>query len=193
MDKNFNASLIEIAKIDPLENCSKYFKYIDFIHCGETQSKTQLINSPKDPRTISAIKELATTILDPVVNQFGEIKLTYGFCSNDLLKQIKKRPKPGIAPQLDQHAGYELNSRNTPICKRAGFACDFYAVNIDSLLLTQWIIEHLQFDSLYYYGKNRPIHISIGPDNKGAITLLEKSPAGRRIPKNIKTKKFLQK
>ena len=181
-----------MTNFDPLAKCSKHFKYIDFINCGETQNKTQLINSPKDPRTISAIKEMATTILDPVVDQFGEIKLTYGFCSNELLKQIKKYPKPGIAPQLDQHAGYEVNSKNTPICKREGFACDFYAVNIDSLLMAQWIVEHLQFDSLYFYGKNRPIHISIGAENKGAITLLEKSPTGQRIPKNIKTENFLQ-
>ena len=151
----------------PLENCSKYFKYIDFILCGETQAHTQLPNIPHDPRTTSAIKDLATTILNPVVDQFGEIKLTNGFCSNELLKQIKKRPKPGIAPQLDQHAGYEVNSKNTPICKREALACDFYAVNIDSLLLAQWIVEHLQFDSLYFYGKNRPIHIRIGPKNKG--------------------------
>ena len=182
-----------MVNFDPLENCSKYFKYIDFILCGETQAHTQLPNIPQDPRTISAIKELATTILDLVVDQFGDIKLTYGFCSNELLKQIKKQPKPGIAPQLDQHAGYEVNSKNTPICKREGFACDFYAVNIDSLLMAQWVAEHLQFDSLYFYGKNRPIHISIGPENKRAITLLEKSPTGRRIPKNIKAEKFLQK
>jgi len=182
-----------MTNFNPLKNCSKHFKYIDFINCGETKNKTRLINSPKDPRTISAIKEIATTILDPIVDQFGEIKLTYGFCSNELLKQIKKQPKPGIAPQLDQHAGYEVKSKKTPICKREGFACDFYAVDIDSLLLAQWIVKHLQFDSLYFYGKNRPIHISIGPENKSAITLLKKSPAGHRIPKNIKTEKFLQK
>lgn len=181
-----------MPNFDPLETCSKYFKYIDFINCGETQDIVHLSNSPKDARTISAIKEMATTILDPIVDQFGEINLTYGFCSNELLKQIKKKPKPGIAPQLDQHAGYEINSKSTPICKREGFACDFYAVNINSLLIAQWIVVHLQFDSLYFYGKNRPIHISIGPENKNVITLLEKSPTGRRIPKNIKKDKFLQ-
>jgi len=182
-----------MTNFDPLEKCSKYFKYIDFINCGETQNKVQLANTPVDIRTIKAIQEIATTILDPVVEQFGNITLTYGFCSNDLLKQIKKRPKPGIAPQLDQHAGYEVNSNNTAICKREGFACDFYVANIDSLLLAQWIVSHLKYDSLYFYGKNRPIHISIGPENKEAITLLEKSPTGRRIPKNIKTDKFLKK
>ncbi len=182
-----------MKNFDPLENCSKYFKYIDFIHCGKTQAHTQVPNIPQDIRTISAIKKLATTVLDPAVDQFGEIKLTYGFCSNELLKQIKKQPSPGIAPQLDQHAGYELNSKNTPICKREGFACDFYAVNTDSLILAQWITKHLTFDSLYFYGRNRPIHISIGAENKSAITLLENSPTGRRIPKNIKKEKFLQK
>ena len=183
-----------MPNFDPLENCSKYFRYIDFIHCGETQALTQFPNIPQAHRSISAIKELATTILDPVFDQFGEIKLTYGFCSHELLKQINKRPKPGIAPQLDQHAAYEVNSKNTAICKRDGFACDFYAIHTDSLSLAQWIVGHLKFDSLYFYGKNRPIHISIGPENKKAITLLENSLAtGLRIPKNIKTEKFLQK
>lgn len=155
--------------------------------------KTQLKNSPKHTRTISAIKELATSLLVPVIEQFDEIKITYGFCSNELHKQIKKQPNPGIAPQLDHYAGYELNSKNTPICKREGFACDFYVARIDSLLLAKWIIENLKFDRLYFYGKNRPTHISIGSENKGAITLLEKSPTGHRIPKNIKTAQFLQK
>ena len=163
-----------MSNFDPLKNCSKHFKYIDFIHCGTTQNKTQLINTPTDPRTIAAIKEIATTILDPVVEHFGEIKITYGFCSNELLQHIKKKPKPGIAPQLDQHAGYELNSKNKPICKREGFACDFYAKNINSLILAQWIIKHLPFDSLYFYGQNNPIHISIGPETK-------QPPAKRRV------------
>jgi len=136
---------------------------------------------------------MAISILDPVVEQFGEIKLTYGLCSNDLLLHIKKRPSPGIAPQLDQHAGYEVNSKNNRICKRDGFACDFYALNTDSLTVAKWIVTHLPFDRLYFYGKNRPIHISIAPENSYAITLLEQAPTERRIPKNIKKEQFLLK
>jgi len=178
---------------EPLNNCSKYFKYLDLINCGETQQSTQIINTPKDTRTIKAIQGIATSILDPIVEQFGEIRLTYGFCSNNLLKQIKKRPKPGIAPQLDQHAGYELNSKNTFICKREGFACDFYALNTDSLIVAKWIVNNLSFDRLYFYGKNRPLHISIAPENSYAITLLEQLPTERRIPKNINKDQFLLK
>lgn len=184
MNKNFKANF------NPLENCSKYFQYIDFIHCGKTQAQTQLANLPIDPRTIAAIEKIALTVLDPIVEQFGEIKLTYGFCSNNLLKQIKKCPSPGIAPQLDQHAGYEVNSRGTPICKRAGFACDFYVLNTDSLIVAQWIVNNLSFDRLYFYGKNRSIHISIAPKNSCAITLLAQSTTGRQIPKNIKKNPF---
>ena len=175
----------------PKDPCSKYFKYTDFIQCGATQKQTQLTNLPTDPRTITAIEDMARKILDPLVDQFGEIKLSYGLCTNELLLQIKKRPSPGIAPQLDQHAGYEVNSRGKPICKRAGFACDFYTLNTDSLSVAQWIVKHLPFDRLYFYDKNRPIHVSIAPENNFAITLLEQLPTERRIPKNIKKELFL--
>jgi len=86
-----------------------------------------------------------------------------------------------------------VNTRGNPICKREGFACDFYALNSDSLIVAQWIVNNISFDRLYYYGKNRPIHISIAPENSYAVTLLEKSPSGRRIPKNIKKSPFLLK
>jgi len=174
-------------------SCSKHFKYSDFINCGETQNKTQLRNLPQDSRTIAAIESMAMSILDPVVENFGEIKLTYGLCANDLLLHIKKRPSPGIAPQLDQHAGYEVNSKNNRICKRDGFACDFYVPNTDSLTVAKWIVSHLLFDRLYFYGKNRPIHISIAPENSFSITLLEQAITERRIPKNIKKEQFLLK
>ncbi len=177
---------------NPLDQCSQHFKYIDLIHCGKTQQKTQLENMPIDPRTIQAIEEISLTILDPVVEKFGEIKLTYGFCSNELLKHIKKNPSPSIAPQLDQHAGYELNSRNTPICKRLGFACDFYALNTDSLTLAKWISTDIRFDRLYYYGQDKPIHVSIAPDMSEAITLLKIHPSGKKVPRNMKKADFLQ-
>jgi hypothetical protein len=39
---------------------------------------------------------------------------------------------------------------------------------------------------LYFYGKARPIHISVSPEDNGLIIGLEISPAGRQIPKNIR-------
>jgi len=175
------------------DHCSKHFKYSDFTQCGTTQAKTLIANTAKDPRTFDAIKQMADLILEPLTENFGQLNLTYGLCTNKLLLQIKKKPSPGIAPQLDQHAGYELNSKNNRICKRDGFACDFYAINTDSLTLAKWVVTHLPFDRLYFYGKNRPIHISIAPENSFAITLLEQAPTERRIPKNIKKEQFLLK
>jgi len=182
-----------MTAIDLSSKCSQHFYYADLIQCGETQARTQIINTPRDPRTIQAIKDIALTILDPVVNQFGSLSLSYGFCSKELLKHIKKQLSPGIAPQLDQHAGYELNFKNNRICKRDGFSCDFYVTGIDSLTIAKWVVINLPFDRLYFYGKDRPLHISIAPDNNYAITLLEQSPSERCIPKNIKKDAFLLK
>jgi len=174
-------------------HCSKHFKYSDFTHCGTTQTKTLIANTAKDPRTLAAIKKLANLILEPITENFGQINLTYGLCTNDLLLQIKKKTSPGIAPQLDQHAGYEVNSRGNRICKRDGFACDFYVTGIDSLTIAKWAVINLPFDRLYFYGKDRPLHISIAPENNYAITLLEQPTSERRIPKNIKKEAFLLK
>jgi hypothetical protein len=65
--------------------------------------------------------ELATHILDPVIDYFGMIRLTYGFCSHELGKHIKHR----VAPKLDQHAAHERNSKGNLICPRLGAAIDF--------------------------------------------------------------------
>ena len=64
---------------------------------------------------------------------------------------------------------------------------------IDSLTVAQWIVVNLPFDRLYFYGKDRPLHVSIAPENNYAITLLEQAPSERRIPKNIKKDAFLLK
>jgi hypothetical protein len=176
-----------------MSTCSPNFNYSDFFKCSVTQASYQLSNQAKDSRTLDAIQQICLDVLEPVVKQFGSLTLTYGLCSNDLLLQIKKKSSPGIAPQLDQHAGYEVNSRGNRICKRDGFACDFYVVGIDSLTVAQWIVENLPFDRLYFYGKDRPLHVSIAPENNYAITLLEQAPSERRIPKNIKKNAFLLK
>jgi hypothetical protein len=71
--------------------CGQYFRYRDFIACGETQVKTGLPNIPQQVETYNTLTRLATQILDPVIDYFGEIVLTYGFCSRDLAKHIPGR------------------------------------------------------------------------------------------------------
>lgn len=81
--------------------CGQYFTYRQLIECGETQAKTQLLNLPKEPDSYTALYELAKNIIDPVVDYFGMIKLTYGFCSQELAGQIPERIAPPTAPRFE--------------------------------------------------------------------------------------------
>jgi hypothetical protein len=42
------------------------------------------------------------------------------------------------------------------------------------------------FDRLYFYGEDRPLHVSVGPDESRAITAMLPSASGRRVPRQIK-------
>lgn len=98
--------------------CGRNLSYRQLIECGETQQTTGLANCPKQPDSYTALYDLAIHILDPVIDYFGMIRLSYGFCSHDLGKHINKR----VAPKLDQHAASELNSKKNLICPRLGAA-----------------------------------------------------------------------
>ena len=169
------------------DKCSKYFSFIDFIECSDTQKKVQVDNSPKEQKTYDAISYLATTIMDPIFEQLGQPQITYGLCSHNLQKHIKK----SVAPSLDQHAGSERNSKGNLICPREGFAVDFKIENITTDHVARYIIEHLEFDRLYFYGIDRPLHVSATSDTpKRAIVVFNTSKKGR-TPKNLTDQQFL--
>ena len=50
-----------------------------------------------------------------------------------------------------------------------------------------WIAENTQFDRLYVYERNRPIHVSIGPESLKQITHMKKTSSNKRMPKTFKT------
>lgn len=167
--------------------CSKYFRYIDFIECSDTQKKVKVDNSPKEIATYEAISYLAKTIMDPIVEQFGQPQITYGLCSHNLQKHIKK----SVAPGLDQHSGSEKNSKGNLICPRGGIAVDFKIKNIKTDHVARYIVEHLEFDRLYFYGSDRPLHVSaLMKTPRRAIVIFNNSENGR-TPKNIAVRKFI--
>lgn len=169
--------------------CGRYFKYRDLIECGETQARTGLANLPKEPDSYTALLELATNVLDPVIEYFGMVRLTYGFCSPGLAKHIKGR----IAPKLDQHAAHELNRVGKPVCDRQGAAVDFLVEDEDILEVAKWIADNVPFDRMYLYGPDRPIHISYGPEQVRQVTLmLPISRPDTRMPKTIAVDKLQQ-
>ena len=167
-------------------SCSKFFKYSDFILCGETVLSENIENTPNQERSWLAISELSKNLMDPIKNKYGDLKLTYGFCSHKLSLKIKK----AINPQKDQHCSYEVNSAGKRLCIRGGAACDFYIPNTNSREVASWIVKNLPFDRLYFYGDNKPIHLSYGLEHKKQIVIMNKGPSGRLIPKVVKNDFF---
>jgi len=140
-------------------------------------------NSPNE-QSINAISELCSNILVPIQNKFGEVSVTYGFTSPVLLKEIKKLNPSHIAPNLDQHASYEKNYRGKVICGRGGGACDIVITGFETNMyeIAKWVAENLPFDRMYLYGRNRPIHLSYGPDQSRFIQIMNTRKDGRRLP-----------
>ena len=171
--------LIRSQSIPNLDTpCGKYFTYRDFIECGETQARIGLSNLPKEADSYTAIYELATNILDPVIDYFGMIKLTYGFCSAKLAKKISGR----ISPNLDQHAAHERKRNGKFICERLGAACDFIIEDEDMEEVAQWVLDNTTFDRIYFYGKDRPIHVSFSSSPSRQYTKIKSLSNGRIIP-----------
>ena len=169
--------------------CGENYSFMDLIQCGDTQKDIGISNLPQNADSYSALAELAKSILDPIIDYYGPIELTYGFCSQDLSKLIKGR----IAPKLDQHAAHELNSQGNAICPRLGAAVDFIVEDEDMLEVAKWIEENLNFDRMYFYGKKLPIHISTGPEMLKQVTLMLPDKKGKRlIPKTLKKDSLIE-
>lgn len=168
------------------DKCSKYFRFKDFFECSDTYKISSIPNIPKELETYEAIKYFSSEILDKVRDSFGDVVLSYGFCNFELSKVIKKN----IFPKTDQHAGFEKNSKGNLICERKGFASDFKIEGLSSLILAQWIVENCMFDRLYFYGEDRPVHVSTNliPTKKIVLMKFYKT---RRVPQNISEADFL--
>ena len=169
--------------------CSENFNFEDFISCSETFQNVSLKNVPYRKVTYEFIRQLANDILEPCLSEFGNLKLTYGFCGKDLSRAIKKG-NGGIPPPLDQHAGMELNASGDLICRRGGMAADFHCLPVSSLQVAKFVVGNLPFDRLYFYGKNRPIHVSVNADSSSQIVMMKKMTT-RVVPQRISVDAFL--
>ena len=177
------------TSIPPLEQyCGQNFTFNDLIKCGETQTRLGIPNIPLNPETYNALNALCTEVLDPVIDYFGSIKLTYGFCSSALSGKIKNR----IAPKLDQHAAHEFNRLGKPICERLGAAVDFIVEDEDMIEVAIWIAENLKFDRIYLYGRRKPIHISNSSDQAMQITFMVPAQNGKLIPRTCQAEKIAE-
>jgi len=169
------------------DHCGNYLTFRDLIECGETQAKTRLPNLPKRIESYNALYGLAVHVIDPVIDYFGMVKLTYGFCSPELARKIPGR----IDPKRDQHAAHEVNRLGNLVCKRLGAACDFMVEDESMLEVAQWVVENTDFDRLYFYGDDLPIHVSYGPEHNRQIVIMAPTKEGKLVPKVTKSEKFI--
>lgn len=173
-----------LYKVDDEMLVSKHELSYQVINWYQHIHEVDLDNSPVEDGSIKAIASLLKEILIPINNEFGAIKITYGFVSSQLNTYIQKNSPSGTCPSIDQHSSHELNSINNSICKRGGLACDFYVLGYESKMneITDYIVNNLRFDKLYYYDSDRPIHISVSEDMLRHLQIMNESDNGRRIP-----------
>lgn len=175
--------------------CGEHFTYRDFIHCGATWHRLEreapgsVPNLPAQPETYQAMRTMCEQVLDPVIRAFEyPIELTYAFASPALTRHIGERS----SPTRDQHAAHELNAKGNPICNRLGFAVDFRIRGISSSDVALFIVEGTPFDRLYFYGENRPVHVSVGPEQKGQIVRMVAVDGGKLAPRVTAREKFVE-
>lgn len=167
---------------DPKSRFLGQFLTLDaFCTCTQTYQKFADCIDPYPQNleeSIPVIQALGERLLDPIIERYGQenFLLTYGFCSVDL-KRFLARKDPGtgqkygrVDPSRDQHMAMEKNRNGKYFCNRGGAACDFRIQNVASGEVVDWILAaRLPFDSLYFYGADRPIHLSYGSQQKRAI------------------------
>ncbi|MET3393542.1 DNA phosphorothioation-associated putative methyltransferase [Variovorax sp. 1140] len=170
-----------IPSID--EKCGAHFTYRSLIECGETQRRTGLSNVPFNPETYNALLDLCTQLLDPIIEYFGPIRLTYGFSSAELARHIGR----GIAPKLDQHIACEHGRTGKLVCVRGGAACDFIVDDEDMREVAHWICATLPFDRMYFYGVDRPIHLSYSTAQSREAFEMVRTSAGRLMPREFRS------
>jgi hypothetical protein len=181
-----NATVVEQspcpASIDLATRLGRRFLASDLVQLGETWERVRIPNMPKEAATMQGLAWLVEVILDPVEAQFGPIQLTYGFASPELTRHIPGR----IDPSRDQHAGYELKPNGKPVCERLGQASDFFLEGMNMGAVALWVATNLLFDRIYFYGSDRHLHVSVGPQASKTIVSMLPGASGKRIPVNRK-------
>ena len=158
--------------------------YAQLIHWYKTKHAIKISNTPTSEQSKTQLDNLVNNILEPINKALGAINVTYGFTSPELVRYIQRNSPSGTAISLDQHASHEMNLIENRINKRDGAACDFFVKGYEMKMnhVVHFIVNNLDFDKIYYYGKNRPIHVSIGEINEKHLQVMCVSINGRRYP-----------
>lgn len=155
----------------------------DLLNWHKDKHNFHQLNEPILDSSKMALERLVDEILLPINRMLGKPRITYGFTSFPLKKFIQKASPSGTAPTLDQHSSYETNSAGTQICSRGGAACDFFVEGVATSDIVRFITQKLNYDRIYYYGNNRPLHVSIHlTEPLKHLQIMCESENGRRYP-----------
>ncbi len=177
-------SIAPILQLD--DRCGDTFTFRDLIEDSDTFRRMcadgmPIDNAPHSPDTVEAMRALARDVLDPVARALGRPTITYGFAGAALVKRITQ----GIAPELDQHAGWERTRSGKLVCPRGGLAVDFTVPGVGAAELADFVWRRLAFDRMYLYGPDRPIHVSVGLTPVGQVTYMRRF-RDRRVPQRLR-------
>jgi hypothetical protein len=167
--------------------CGRRLTYRNLVECGNTWIKratggSPIDNVPKQVATYAALFALCGDLLDPLADALGPPVLTYGFASSALTAMIAK----GIAPRLDQHASHEVQRGGSLICQRGGAAVDLIIPGRKATEVARWIVSNTNFDRIYLYDDDRPLHVSHGPETSRLVYQVSLTKSGRRMPRQLK-------
>ena len=168
------------------EHAGEHFTFRQLCEVGKTWERVRIDNSPLEPGTYEAMRRLTTDLLDPLTRALGRPTLTHGFAGAALNKSVKA----GVEPGIDQHGGHDLIKSGELICPRLGQAVDLHIPGRTSSEVGAFIVENTPFDRLYFYGDDRPLHVSVGPSNLKVITVMKPRQDGRLYPSRAKLTYF---
>ncbi len=60
------------------------------------------------------------------------------------------------------------------------------------LEVAQWVVANTPFDRLYFYGDDKPIHVSYGSNHDRQIVRMVPSKSGRLVPRVVSSDIFLE-
>ena len=71
------------------------------------------------------------------------------------------------------------------VCTRGGAACDFIVDDEDMREVAQWILANVPVDRLYFYGADRPLHVSYAPTESGEAFEMVRTASGHAVPRRF--------
>ena len=132
---------------------------------SETATRLGIDNTPTDQILIN-LQTLIYEVIEPIINQFGDIKITSGYRSPELCKAI----------------GSSTTSQHT-----LGQAVDCEVIGVPNKELADWVVNHLEFDQciLEFWKPEETnsgwVHISYNKGNNRKMYLRAYKANGRTV------------